>query len=102
MSDKKIEVFKGDEDSIDGNLKDIIERLSSRLESVPDEFKDLVILDVEGLNNWGGLAVHIYYWRPKTLDEINQEQKDARKTQMDNVARAKQRYLELKEEFGEE
>ena len=101
MSIKYVEVLSDDEDFLNGDLLDVIDSLKSTLEMIPDEYRKLAVIDVDG-NDYGGLRVCIHYERPKTLDEINQDEKEAKECNWRMVQHAKKHYLKLKAEFGED
>ena len=99
---KLIEVLTDDEYFLNRGLQEVIEALNEKLNMIPDEYKGLAILDVEGIDDYGGLSVSICYERPKTLDEINQENEAERQRQINRVNNARDRYFELKKQFGHE
>ena len=96
---KRIEVFKDSDDCLDGLLVEVIALLQSKLDLVPDEFKDIAIIDVEGAEGYG-VSVEIHYARDYTLDEVNEYEQAEREKQRDQVERAKNAWLRLKDEYG--
>jgi hypothetical protein len=82
-------------------LKDFVEQLRLDLESVPPEHRDAAWVSfnpfVQGYDA-AGSRISVFYERPRTAEEIAEEQRanDARKAQM--LANAKESYEKLREE----
>ena len=61
--------------ALPSNFKDCIQFFQDQLDSVSDEFKDKVTIDIETVDNWGGNSteISVYYYRPFTNEELEEE-----------------------------
>jgi len=91
----EVDLLEGSDFCLDGKLQDVIERLQSMLDKVPDELKSEVKLYV-----WED-DISIAYYRPKTPEEINEEEKHFRKNLSEELERAEATFLYLKRKLQE-
>lgn len=97
MSDKLITVLVADSDFFDGNVQDVIDRLSSFLELVPEEFRSRAVVSVEGVNEYGWVRVVMSYMRPKTEEDIAQEEWSECELRKQRIGRLEAKIAKLKE-----
>ena len=99
MSDtKEVEVFDDNNNCLDGLLVDAIALLQSRLDLIPDEFKESALIDLNG--NDFGMNLCITYYRNKTEGEIITEKMVARNNKRMELEIAESQYLKLKSEYN--
>lgn len=92
----EVDLLEGSDFCLDGKLQDVIERLQSMLDKVPDELKSEVKLHI-----YGEEEITINYLRPKTLEEISEEKKHFRENLSAEVERAEATFLYLKRKLQE-
>jgi hypothetical protein len=89
-----VKLFEGrsyDEDFLPDNLIQAIGWLQSKLDSVPDEFKGSVTIEMESDSDCGPVALTLAYQRPPTDDEVAARHAEYRKRTERDIALAKER-----------
>jgi hypothetical protein len=85
------------------NLIEHIARLQYALDSVPDEFKGDVKVELGAYEDYGDYYVKgdVYYWRNKTQLELQLEEEDSAKAIALEEKQRLQQYKKLQAEFGD-
>jgi len=102
MMRDNIEVYllESDEHVLCGSPIDVIDNLRLALEMVPDEFKSAAVFHAKG-DDYGVVSVCLSYMRPKTPEEINEEEKHFRENLSEELERAEATFLYLKRKLQE-
>lgn len=88
--------------SLDGKLTDVIAALQKTLESVPEEFRNDVTMDVSTDNFYDSCSVEVevFYQRPETESEAKARQDREAQYAQQVCERDRAQYEALKRRFG--
>ena len=82
---------------------ELIEWLQAKLEQVPEEYRNKVCIDLTGgtdaYSSTSDVDECIYYYRPPTPEEIEQDLKDAEARKQKREDQEREEYAKLKAKF---